>query len=502
MADFTPTTRDLSRVFIQEGRARPDHEAVYQGCMMAGGIEQSLGDITQIKCPSPNQRGRFDVVGYVQGEEGQPTTSLTALYPVDLVSTLERLKRLRCPYDVHIVFGTCEDPEDANDFTKRIIFERGVSTSYSTEELGTLSDGDNAQVNESTDLSGEEFYSIVPLVLASRGGDVVTNPLNDVVYCGPPSCGDCEDEGDGCKYVYAVGASSPGSPGTAPDVIYSANGGATIAADEITSMTTGDEALAVACVGNYVVVVENDGAGGSIHYKLKATLDAGTAGAWTANGANIDAGGEPNDIWSLGSFAFLCGDGGYVYKLTNPVSGVTQLDAGLATTQDLNAIHAINKNFAVAVGDAGAVIYTEDQITWTVVTVPAAVTLQAVWILSRRVWFVGASNGAVYYTLDKGTTWTALTNFPVTLTNVEDIAFGTDAVGYIAGNVAGPSGVILRSYDGGNTWVSLPEDTGTLTAADEYRAIAACPYDPNAIVAVGLADDASDGVYITGGDGS
>jgi photosystem II stability/assembly factor-like uncharacterized protein len=477
MIDFIPTTRGLSRVFIQEGRARADHEAVYQGCMMAGGIEQSLGDVTQIKCPSPKQRGRYDVVGYEQGELGQPTTSLTELYPVDLVSTLERLKRLRCPYDVHIVLGTCEDPENANDFTKRIIFERGVSTSYSTDEIGSLTDGDDTRVHDSTDLSGEEFYSVVPLVLASRGGDVVTNPLNDVVYCGGPSCGDCEDEGDGCTDVYAVGASAPGSPGTAPDVIYSADGGVTLAADEITTLNNGDEAEAIACVNIYVVVSSNGD--GAIHYKTKTVLDAGTAAGWTRNATNIAVGGEPNDMWSLGYFAFVVGDGGYVYSLTNPVAGVTVLDAGGATTENLNAVHALNRNFAVAVGANGAVIYTENQVTWTQVTV-----------------------GAVYYTLDGGTTWTLFTNFPVTLANVEDIAFGTDAVGYIAGNIAGPTGVVLRTYDGGNTWVSLPEDEGTLTAADEYRAIAACEFDPNAAVFVGLADDASDGVYVTGDDGA
>jgi photosystem II stability/assembly factor-like uncharacterized protein len=111
---------------------------------------------------------------------------------------------------------------------------------------------------------------------------------------------------------------------------------------------------------------------------------------------------------------------------------------------------------------------------------------------------VGASNGSVYYTLDSGNTWTQFTNFPVTLTNVEDIAFGTDSVGYISGSTAGPAGTMLRTYNGGYSWVAMPEGVGDFPASDEVTAIAACIYDPNFVVGVGLADDASDGFFAVG----
>lgn len=497
---YTVAKRGLSRVFIIEGRARPDHEPDYEGCMIAGGIDQSLGDVTPIKCPSPDSFGRWDEVGSYQGEQSRPTTSLTSLYPLDIVSVLERLKRLRCPYDVHINFGACSDPTDDDTFKKKVIFEDSVSTSYGTDELGAMSDADESQINETTDVSGAEFYSVVYLTVQERGGDTVVNPLNDVVICARPECGDCDEENDGCQYIYAVGASSPGSPGTAPDLVYSTDGAATLNADDINSLDSGETGDALACVGLYVVVVSNDD--GGIHYKLKSTINDGTAGGWTRNATNVVTGGEPNDIWSVGTYAFIVGDGGYIYGLANPVAGVVVLDAAEATTNNLLAVHALSKYFAVAVGASGTVVRTEDQTTWSTVTAPGAKTLQCVWCKNKRHWWVGASDGTVYYTLDGGDTWTEFTNFPVTLTNVEDIAFGTDSVGYLGGytsNLAlAPEGVMLRTYNGGYSWVSMPEGIGTFPASDEVTAIAACVYDPNFVVGVGMADDAADGFYVIG----
>jgi photosystem II stability/assembly factor-like uncharacterized protein len=495
MADINIAKRALSRVFVTEYRARADHEPLYQGCMMMGGIEESQGDITRIQCPSPNTFNEFDDVGFIQGMQERPTTNLTALYPIDIVSTLEDLKRKRCPFDIQIIFGTCTDPTNSDEFQKMIRFDQGILTNYATDELGTLAQEDDSQINETGDVSGKEFYSIVPLNVITRGASVVTNPLNDVVICGVRQCGgDCGDENDGCQHIYATGASTPGSPGTGPDLIYSIDGGTTLAADDINSLDAGETADALACVRSYVVVVSNDD--GGIHYKLKATIDAGTASGWTRNATNIT--GVPNDIWSVGSYAFVVGDSGYIYGLTNPVSGVVVLDAGVATTENLSAVHALNRNFAVAVGANGAVVRTEDRVTWATVTAPAAVTLQAVWLISTTVWWVGASNGAVYYTTDGGTTWTQYTGFTVTFTTVEDIAFHNDSVGYVTGAIAGPVGVVMRTYNGGFSWVRMQESTSLIPANDEVRAIAACENDVNFFAAVGLADDASDGYYVIG----
>lgn len=500
--DYSPVLRGMSRVFLIEGRARPDHELDYQGCMITSGIDQSLGDVTNIKCPSPDAQNKWDVVGQFQGEEGRPSTTLTALYPLDIVSMLERLKRSRCPYDVHINLGSCSLPTDGSVFQKKIIWENAVSTSYGTDDLGAMEETDQSKVNETTDVSAQEFYSVIPLTIKEVGGavgsDVVTNPLNDVVICSRPECGDCDDEDDGCAHIYAVSDSGPGSPGTGPDLIYTTNHTAELAADDIGTLTDAQDADAVACVGDYVVVVSHDVVG--IHYKLQADIDAGTAGGWVLNATNFDAAGFPNDIWSVGQFAFIVGDAGHIYSLSNPVAGVVLVDNGEATTENLIAVHALNKNFAVAVGVNGVVVTTSDQATWAAVTVVTGTpNLTSVWIKDKRTWWVGAGNGDVFYTLDAGGTWTEYTNFPVTLAAVYDIFFHNDSVGYIVG-VVGTTGGILRTFSNGGTqtdaWVALPETGGTLPGSTQINAGAACKHDPNFAVFVGA--HANDGVYLVG----
>jgi photosystem II stability/assembly factor-like uncharacterized protein len=106
----------------------------------------------------------------------------------------------------------------------------------------------------------------------------------------------------------------------------------------------------------------------------------------------------------------------------------------------------------------------------------------------------------MYYTVDKGANWT-LQGFPGSGAGVVyDIDFASTSVGYLAHATATPAGRILRTYDGGQSWNILPEGTGTIPANDRINALAACIYDENFVVGVGLADDASDGIIVVGRD--
>jgi photosystem II stability/assembly factor-like uncharacterized protein len=466
--------------------------------MRAGAASQSFGDITRVECPSPDEYNQFYVSTEVQGSEEPPTTTLVGRYGLDITSTLLRLAKRRCPSDVHIHLGTCQNPENFDDFTKGIVLEWAHLPTWSTEDLGAIQSGDNNPVNETVDVSARSLYEIVQMSFAKKGEDIVTNPLTDVVICSKRECGDCDDPDDGCQVIFATGAATPGSPGTAPDLVWSVNSGQTLYADDINSLDASEDADALACLKEYVVVVSN--ADGGIHYKLKSNIVAGTPWLWTRNATNIAAAGPPNDIWSLGLFAFIVGDGGYIYSLTNPVAGVTELDAGAATTSNLNAVHALSRKFAVAVGASAAIVQTTDGENWAAVTGPSGLAdgLNCVWLKDKKTWFIGTDAGAIYYTIDGGANWTQLTNIPVTFSAVRDIQFSTNNVGYIAGNTATPAGVIIRTYNGGNSWVALPEGVTSLPANDQIDAIAACKYDPNFVIGVGLADDASDGIFVVG----
>jgi hypothetical protein len=498
MGGFNIAKTAFTRVQIIEGRARPDHVPDFQSCMKAQSISQSFGDIEKIECPDPNRFGGFIEVGQIQGQIERATMDLMGRYASDIASELLRIAKKRCSTDVHINIGACSDPRNNNKFTKKIILEDAVLTNWNTEDLGALSSDENAVVNESTSLSIANVYEVLELSFSERGGDVVTNPVLDIVICDRASCGDCDDESDGCQIVYAVTANTPGSPGTAPDLLYSLDGGKTWAADDITSMLASEDANALACLGDYVYVVSEDSE--SLHYKLKSVLNAGTVANWTEIATGFVTNNGPLDTWSVGTYAFIVGEGGYVYGTANVTTGVAVLDAGVATSNNLQAVHAISDEFAVAVGVSDTIIYTKDRVTWTAATATGGGNgLTCVWIKNQDEWFVGDDAGNYYYTLDQGVTWAAIT-MPVTLSQINDTSFSSDSVGYISAENSTPRGIMLRTYDGGHSWLALPEGSGNLPLSDSFDAHSSCVDDVNFVVAGGLADDAADGVLILGLD--
>ena len=97
-----------------------------------------------------------------------------------------------------------------------------------------------------------------------------------------------------------------------------------------------------------------------------------------------------------------------------------------------------------------------------------------------------------------GATW-AVVPFPGYGTGVvQDIVRSTDSVLYLSHSTAATKGRILRTIDGGKDWVVMPDTSGSLPVSDKITALAACEYDPNFVVGVGLADNGTDGIAVIG----
>jgi len=497
MPSFDPAKTAYSRVFIIDGRARPDHEPVFESCMKAGSLDQSFGDIEKIECPDPERYGEFVEVGQIQGSVDRASSSLAGRYAADLASTLLEIARRRCATDIQYHFGACTNPKVFNTYTKAVILEDAYVPSWSVDELGALESGENAAVNENVDLSIGKIYEVLQLTFAERGADVALNEVVDVVICDQVTCGECDDESWGCGKIYALAGGILGSAGTAPDIYYSLTKGSTWAEDEINTLVALETANALACLGDYLFVVSNDS--GSLHWKLRATVDAGTALGWTEVSTGFVVTKEPSDAWSVGTGAFIVGDGGYVYWTTDPTAGVSVLDAGVADTDNLNAVHAISDEFAVAVGDNDCIIWTKNRTGWQSATATGSgANLTAIWIKDENEWWVTTDTGALYYTLDGGVTWTAKA-LPGLASVLHDIQFASASVAYVAGH-RNNVGVAWRSIDGGYSWVALPEGTGNLPTARDFNALAACEDDVNFLTLVGEGSAVSDGILVVGED--
>lgn len=495
---LNPAYKGSSRVFTIEGRARGDHVPVYRSCLRAGAQDWSFGDVTKIECPDPDSYNKFIQVGQYQSAIARATSDLQGRYALDEESFLLRIAKTRCALDYHVHYGECTNPSDFNVFTKAKVYANALFTNHSTDEEGTLSSDGQGEVNETVATSAEEVYEILPLGFAERGGDAVTNPIVDLVICDVAGCGDCEEESDGCQKIYGVDDGETGSPGTAPDVVYSEDKGVTWAAEDVDSLAAAEPATGIACVGIYLVVISN--VDGGVHWKERALVGDG-ATAWTR--VAIVPAGAPNDIWSVGNYAFIVGDGGYVYGTADPTVAPTVLDAGVAAlTEDLNAVHAISDQFAVAVGDADTVIFTQNQTLWAATNpTGGGNNLLCVWAKDEEEWWVGDNAGQLWYTLDQGETWTEKELPGAGWTAINDIQFPKDGVGFIAADKAGtPRGFLLQSFDGGYSWIVLPQLIGTMPLADSFLALATCTEDVNFVVAGGEGDTLGDGIIVTGQD--
>lgn len=502
----TPAQTLLTRVWLTEGGARPDHKPDFQSCMRAGPGEQDFGTPEQILCPDPTTYGKTTVTGEIIPVPESPTTELTGRYALDMASAMLRLAKQGCPSDIQVHMGDCENPMDFNDgFKKALIFETARFTSWSTTDLGSLEEG--AVIDETAPVTGRKMYEVLPLSLGGKAEDVILYEVLDVVICDRIGCGECDNESDGCQIVYALTDSPTGSPGAPADVAYSTDGGETFALNDIDTLAEGQKPSALACIGKYVVVVSNDT--GSLHYKTKANINAGTVGGWTEVTTGFETGGEPNDIWSVGTMAFIVGDGGYIYTVDDPSLGVTVIDASEATTQNLMAVHAISEERAVAVGVDDSVVFTTNKITWqTGDATGGGVTNQAVWMHDKDTWSVGDNGGSLYYTLDQADNW-VLKGLPGAPSQIFDIAFSSKSVGYIGGiNTAGTGAWMARTYNGGYSWRAMPEGPGSLPGTTSgvpgfIEAIAACIEDENMAVfvgGVGTYGAAVDGIIIVGKD--
>lgn len=497
-----PTTTAYSRIFNIRGGAAPNRAPSYQTFGKMGGIDQSLGDVTPIRVPSATQYGKFDEVGVIRGAEDRPTTTVTYRY-TDGKSEIMEAAREGCVLDVHVHFGRCKQPSLFNTgWEKILVFENGRYSNYSLGDLGAFDQDEDAVIDETVDLSGEWFYEIVPITLSERAQTSVGQQVVDIAVTDSVACAECGESSDGCQKVVAVTAPSLGSPGVKAEVIYSDDGFVTAADLVINSLDLGQDASAIAQIGDNIVVASNDSV--SIHYMDKDDLFNGVADSWTEVTTGFVQG--PNDMVSLNAAAtWLVGDAGYIYYSEDITGGVTVLDAGVTTSENLNAIAAYDLEHQVIVGDSNTVLYSTDGQTFSAVTGPDTVNtpnLISVWMLTDAIWLVGTDDRTLWYTIDSGNSWTQKMFYGSTEGGggtgaVYDIVFVTKNVGYMAVGT-GTAGQIFRSIDGGYSWYVLPEGAGSIPANDQINALAVCYRNANVVFAGGLADDAGDGIIIKG----
>jgi photosystem II stability/assembly factor-like uncharacterized protein len=483
-----------SRVWLFEDGFGPGRGKEYFGFARIGDPTFGFGDIERIEAPSEDRFNEFVQIDSIQGAKERPTASIIARYPRADLSSLLRIGRKRCASGVLVHLGKCANPQDFDaNWDKVLVFTDVKYSSYSGENFGALGSDEQAAANETGEFSADDMYEVKPLLFGEQLSTVIAREITKVLACDTIECGDCDEPSDGCQKVFALQIGVGATPGTNPSVVYSDDGGATGDSLAISTLFSNETPGDAVCVGGDMVIVA--GAGG-IHINDFEDILDGTDN-WVEVTSGLVAAKGPLSITSVGpSHTWMGATGGYIYFTDDPRGGVSVQDAGVATIQDLEAIHALDKLNVVAVGDLNAVVYTTNGgSTWQSLTGPAVgVNLTAVWMYDARLWLVGDANGDLWRTSDAGVTWTEIT-LPITPTALNDIRFFDSVVGYLGVTVAGPAGRMLRTIDGGQTFQTMPERAGSIPANDEINSVAVCAR-PNVVWGGGLGDNGSDGILV------
>jgi hypothetical protein len=492
-----------SRVFTIKFRAGPSNEPDYHQMGAAGTISWGQGDITDIEIPSDTIYNDWIKVDSYQVSADRATTTIQIFMTEDR-SDVFNLARIRCPFDVQVHMGNCEDPRDFDlGWQKILVFEDARATSWDTNEVGGLQGDAQASIMEDLPISARSVYEILRMTYRSVANTEVGEVVVSVSVCDRITCGECENvsSSDGCQRVIALTNSAGSSPGLKPQLIITVDqfGTAAIIERWITTFTIGDNASDGDCVGSNYVAISSDGE--NIHYANTDDIE-NSAETWAVVTTGIVAGKGPNAMWNYSPLlTYIAGLGGYVYIMKNPADGLTVVDAGSAVTDDLQDIHGYDTENISAVGDAGAWVYSTDGNNFNAGTAPAGPTdLTAVAYRKRNEIWVGGDDGNLYVTTNLGTNWTTKA-VPGSLTQIDKIVWASETVGFVLGRTATPAGKILRTVNGGYSWYVVPEAAGLSIPANDYLLDAAvCDKEPNKLFAGGLADNGSDGILIKGSD--
>lgn len=120
------------------------------------------------------------------------------------------------------------------------------------------------------------------------------------------------------------------------------------------------------------------------------------------------------------------------------------------------AIHMMDEQRGVAVGQTGSVLRTTDgfrtvQSFWNA----GYGHLNCVFFINDTLGWIGTESGRIYRSTDAGATWTLMASGQSTSNYITDIHFVDTQIGYAS---AYGGGKVLKSIDGGLTWVSIAPD--------------------------------------------
>lgn len=456
---------------------------------------KSVGEETRISVPDPDNFGRDTQVGTMRGEEERATFSI-AIRSTAQRSILQDWKNRRCSVDFFAVSGKCGNPQDFTEGGEKwVFFYDGKISSHSFENFGAFGLDENNPVNETVDLTADDYWEFLYLRQDKIGDNVTTREIYAIDVDAETDCDDCADAG---KRVLMVMAGNSATPGTQPILLYSSDKGETFSQNTINQLFSNENVVGAEVIGGDYVILSNT-ANGLVWTKIDEVYEG--VNQWNRVTSGFVTNKQPN-AFSFANIrnAWVVGNGGYIYFMSNYKVGVEVQDAGVATTNHLRSVHALDTNNVLIVGDANTVVYSSNGgSTWESVIGPSVgVNLGTCWMWDQDTWFVGEGSGGtgkLWYTTNRGVTWVQK-GLPALYDRIEKVVFVSKAEGYLSAHAGGQS-YILRTITGGYEWVVLPSGKrGTPVSNSRLNDIAVTKRYENLVYAAGLAQNTTNGIAL------
>src|SRR5262249_31070173 len=109
----------------------------------------------------------------------------------------------------------------------------------------------------------------------------------------------------------------------------------------------------------------------------------------------------------------------------------------------------------MAVGDTGTIILSSNRgRSWATAVSNASITarIQAAAVLSPYKFWIGTSDGHVFWTDNQANSWHELTFDNSGTGRVDDIVFATHDCGYFCHSIATPTARLFTTFTGGKVW--------------------------------------------------
>jgi hypothetical protein len=322
---------------------------------------------------------------------------------------------------------------------------------------------------------GQKFFG---QLATANAADLATNLTTDVVFGGQTLCQACGLGNNGTALKYWSVASTTASPGAKPTVIYQIRN-ATPVAVQVTSAAIAEDLTFIAVVGNYLVVGSQTAGGAGIGGYHYAQIGAsGAPGSWTKVVTGFQSNHQPTDILVLSpTEIYFSSKGGYIYKSTNLAQGVSVINAGATTTNDLNRING-NRQLMVAVGATGTIIVSSNNgVSWSAspTTPPAGTpTWASVEVAGRSITVGSTTTARMFYSPDAGNTWYEnLFDNNSGAGTISDIYWVNAYEGYFLFNPTVGNARIYNTFTGGAVWWNTSPAIEQLGGFTSFTRIAA-----------------------------